>query len=280
MDEDTGMNFAEFVAILSGNTDLLEKAKLNNRIMQLEKEQAAFNKERYRAERKMETDHEEMERCECNRQRMAEDWEYFNTNQANCTVEMDGNTAMTAEEIGRALHMVSKQYRGSDSKCIGHYIGLRLLVHSEYRLDGSFDRNTFFCREQERLEVQMRHVRFVATEFCGCVRVPENEFREPAQVDGATNRAEKASGGRNHRLAASNCAALGQGRRIEAPQTGVQGIAGTDRPFTQRNREPRSGTTGRNRNRHRSCSLSKNSYLTTTPFCCETRWGFLFLQDE
>jgi len=37
MDEENGMNFAEFVAILSGNTDLLKKAKLDNRIMQLEK---------------------------------------------------------------------------------------------------------------------------------------------------------------------------------------------------------------------------------------------------
>ena len=31
MDEDSGMNFAEFVAILSGNTDLLNKAKLDNK---------------------------------------------------------------------------------------------------------------------------------------------------------------------------------------------------------------------------------------------------------
>lgn len=53
MDEENGMNFAEFVAILSGNTDLLKKAKLDNRIMQLEKEQAIFKKERGRAERKM-----------------------------------------------------------------------------------------------------------------------------------------------------------------------------------------------------------------------------------
>lgn len=28
MDENSGMNFSEYVAILSGNTDLLEKAKL------------------------------------------------------------------------------------------------------------------------------------------------------------------------------------------------------------------------------------------------------------
>lgn len=44
IDEDNGMNFAEFVAILSGNTDLLNKAKLDNRIMQLEKEQAISRK--------------------------------------------------------------------------------------------------------------------------------------------------------------------------------------------------------------------------------------------
>ena len=60
MDENTGMNFAEFVAVLSGNMDLLNKAKLDNRIMQLEKEQAIFNKERYRAERKIAKTEQEM----------------------------------------------------------------------------------------------------------------------------------------------------------------------------------------------------------------------------
>jgi hypothetical protein len=32
MDEKSGMNFSEYVAILSGNTDLLDKAKLKNRL--------------------------------------------------------------------------------------------------------------------------------------------------------------------------------------------------------------------------------------------------------
>ena len=32
MDEQNGMNFSEYMAILSGNTDLLEKAKLEKRI--------------------------------------------------------------------------------------------------------------------------------------------------------------------------------------------------------------------------------------------------------
>ena len=60
MDENNGMNFAEFVAILSGNTDLLEKAKLDNKIMRLEKEQGIFKKERIRAEHKIADNRQEI----------------------------------------------------------------------------------------------------------------------------------------------------------------------------------------------------------------------------
>ena len=44
MDEQNGMNFSEYMAILSGNTDLLEKAKLEKRIAALESERKAHNK--------------------------------------------------------------------------------------------------------------------------------------------------------------------------------------------------------------------------------------------
>lgn len=77
MDENTGMNFAEFVAVLSGNMDLLNKAKLDNRIMQLEKEQAIFNKERYRAERKIAKTEQDIEEAMLTKQRMSEDWAYY-----------------------------------------------------------------------------------------------------------------------------------------------------------------------------------------------------------
>lgn len=151
MDEDIGMNFAEFVAILSGNTDLLEKAKLDNKIMQLEKEQAAFNKERYRAERKVEGDRQEIGTCKHNIGRMTEDWKYFNTHKGNYVIEINGNSQLTAEETGRALHTLSRKHRG-DFTPIGCYNGLRLLVRSEYRLDGSFDRNTFFVEGKSGLK--------------------------------------------------------------------------------------------------------------------------------
>ena len=44
MDEKNGMNFSEYMAILSGNTDLLDKAKLEKRIAALESERKSFNK--------------------------------------------------------------------------------------------------------------------------------------------------------------------------------------------------------------------------------------------
>ena len=46
MDEDSGMNFSEYVAVLSGNTDLLEKARLDKKITTLESERKNFLRER------------------------------------------------------------------------------------------------------------------------------------------------------------------------------------------------------------------------------------------
>ncbi|MDR3338991.1 MAG: N-6 DNA methylase, partial [Candidatus Symbiothrix sp.] len=42
-DEKSGMNFSEYVAILSGNTDLLDKARLEKKVAALESERKSFN---------------------------------------------------------------------------------------------------------------------------------------------------------------------------------------------------------------------------------------------
>ena len=53
MDEKTGMNFAEFMAVLSGNTDLLERAKLEKKIAGLESERKNFLRARAEQEAKI-----------------------------------------------------------------------------------------------------------------------------------------------------------------------------------------------------------------------------------
>ncbi len=144
MDEDSGMNFAEFVAILSGNNDLLNKTKLDNKIMQLEKEQAIFKKERIRAERKIAACQEEVEKAKRTEADFKRDLEYINSyNGAKATLLLNLPQAST-EEVGRELHHIAKTYRNGAYGTVGTYAGLNLLVHSEYNMDGTFDRNTFF----------------------------------------------------------------------------------------------------------------------------------------
>lgn len=143
MDEDNGMNFAEFVALLSGNTDLLEKTKLDNKIMQLEKEQAIFKKDRIRAERKIAADREDMTKAESAAARMTQDWEYITSYTGDRTTRLLNLAQATAEETGRELHRISKTYRNGAIGTIGTYAGLNLSVYSEYDMGGTFYRNTF-----------------------------------------------------------------------------------------------------------------------------------------
>ena len=144
MDEDSGMNFAEFVAILSGNTDLLNKAKLDNKIMQLEKEQAIFKKERIRAERKIAANTEAVGKAERIVAQVEQDMEYIASYSGNRETLLLNLQQATREETGRELHRIAKTYRGEAYRTIGSYMGLNLLVRSEYTLSGSFDRNAFF----------------------------------------------------------------------------------------------------------------------------------------
>ena len=143
MDEDNGMNFAEFVALLSGNTDLLEKTKLDNKIMQLEKEQAIFKKDRIRAERKIAANREDMTKAESAAARMTQDWEYITSYTGDRTTRLLNLAQATAEETGRELHRISKTYRNGAIGTIGTYAGLNLSVYSEYDMGCTFYRNTF-----------------------------------------------------------------------------------------------------------------------------------------
>ena len=146
MDEDNGMNFAEFVAILSGNTDLLNKAKLDNKIMQLEKEYSIFKKERSRAERKIVTNTQEIEKAKSFISCMEIDYNYFKDYKGERIVSLNTIGESAGEDLGRELHRISRTNRSKDRTIIGSYIGLNLSVRSEYSIAGTFDRNLFFVQ--------------------------------------------------------------------------------------------------------------------------------------
>ena len=175
MDEDNGMNFAEFVAILSGNTDLLNKAKLDNKIMQLEKEQAIFKKEHIRAERKIASNREEIEKARRTKAGFIKDWEYFNSYEGTKVTQLLNLPQATAEETGRELHRIAKTYRSGAYGTIGSFAGLNLLVRSEYSINGTFDRNTFFVEGASGLKYR-----------CGLTGALPLGFVESAQYPQAT----------------------------------------------------------------------------------------------
>ena len=175
MDEDNGMNFAEFVAILSGNTDLLNKAKLDNKIMQLEKEQTIFKKERIRAERKITAGQEDMAKTQRTKAGFIKDWEYFNSYEGTKVTQLLNLPQATAEETGRELHRIAKTYRSGAYGTIGTFTGLNLLVRSEYSINGTFDRNTFFVEGTSGLKYR-----------CGLTGALPLGFVESAQYPQAT----------------------------------------------------------------------------------------------
>lgn len=63
-DETSGMNFSEYCAILSGNTDLLDKAKIDRSIAALESEKHIFLKDKSKARIKLEDSKEELAKAE------------------------------------------------------------------------------------------------------------------------------------------------------------------------------------------------------------------------
>ena len=77
MDEKSGMNFSEYMALLSGNTDLLDKAKLEKRIASLEGERKSFNKGKRDSEFKLEAKTGELRNNTAVIEAMTEDWNRF-----------------------------------------------------------------------------------------------------------------------------------------------------------------------------------------------------------
>lgn len=73
--EDSGMNFAEWMAVVSGNTDLLQKAKLEGRIAALESEQTIVMRTRHEAQSQLQRYTAEIGRRDAMLERLKRDWD-------------------------------------------------------------------------------------------------------------------------------------------------------------------------------------------------------------
>ena len=139
MDEKSGMNFSEYMAILSGNTDLLEKAKLEKRIASLEGERKSFNKGRRESEFKLESKTSELRNNQAVIAAMTEDWEKFTAtaktdkegNRQNA-LRIEGVDSTDEKVLGKRLQEIAKNaVTGGIYQPVGELYGFPVKVVSE-----------------------------------------------------------------------------------------------------------------------------------------------------
>ena len=139
MDEKSGMNFSEYMAILSGNTDLLDKAKLEKKIAALEGERKSFNKGRNESLWKLENRQEELERNNGVIAKLQEDFDKHKSQrkldgEGNLLnpIRLDGFKPTDEESIGKQLQKIAKeQNTKGEYRRVGEIHGFPILMCSE-----------------------------------------------------------------------------------------------------------------------------------------------------
>ena len=173
MDEKSGMNFSEYMAILSGNTDLLDKAKLEKRIASLEGERKSFNKGKRESELKLGGKSGELRNNQATIAAMTEDWEKFTAvartdregNRLNL-LRIDGLDSTDEKTIGKRLQEIARNATtGGQYKRVGELYGFPIEVVSERTLkDGlEFCDNRFVVAGNYRYSYNNGHLAMADT---------------------------------------------------------------------------------------------------------------------
>ena len=189
MDEKSGMNFSEYMAILSGNTDLLDKAKLEKKIAALESERKSFAKARAEAEGKLNGLQTEIANNKVIIEKMTED---YNTLLSRAETDKDGNkinritldglTATDEKSIGTRLQEIAKNATtGGLYARVGELYGFPIYVISEPTLkDGvSATQNRFVVEGHYKYrynngQVAMADTKAAAMNFLNALeRIPQ-----------------------------------------------------------------------------------------------------------
>ena len=168
MDEKSGMNFSEYMAILSGNTDLLDKAKLEKKIASLEGERKSFNKGKRDSETKLQSKTAELGNNKASLKGMTEDYGKFmgkakkdkDGNIFNL-ITLDGVESTNLEVIGKHLQMLAeKETTGGQYKRIGEIYGFPVKIVSETSFENGlpFVDNRFFVEGNYKYQYNYGHI--------------------------------------------------------------------------------------------------------------------------
>ena len=168
MDEKSGMNFSEYMAILSGNTDLLDKAKQEKKIASLEGERKSFNKGKRDSETKLQSKTAELGNNKASLKGMTEDYGKFigkarkdkDGNILNL-ITLDGVESTNLEVIGKHLQMLAeKETTGGQYKRIGEIYGFPVKIVSKTSFENGlpFVDNRFFVEGNYKYQYNYGHI--------------------------------------------------------------------------------------------------------------------------
>ena len=166
IDEKSGMNFSEYIAILSGDTTLLEKSKMEKKIAVLESLRNAHHKEVFRSRFKLENLQEEkgktlqtLEKLSIDEKQYKSQLQYDKDGIKINPVRLEGLNSADAETIGNhliRLYTVWKPGIGEDdNKKIGELYGFGLFIRRQketYEDKGIFEykySNVFYAESKK-----------------------------------------------------------------------------------------------------------------------------------
>ena len=168
MDEKSGMNFSEYMAILSGNTDLLDKAKLEKKIASLEGERKSFNRGKRDSDLKLKSKSEELDGNRTILKGMTADYDKF---MSQAKKDKDGNIlnlitlngleSNNLEVIGKHLQRMAKTARtDGEYNEIGAIYGFPIKVVSETSLESGlpFVDNRFVVEGHYKYQYNYGHI--------------------------------------------------------------------------------------------------------------------------
>ncbi|MBN8718712.1 MAG: hypothetical protein J0H85_04650 [Sediminibacterium magnilacihabitans] len=166
IDEKSGMNFSEYIAILSGDTTLLEKSKMEKKVAVLESLRNAHHKEVFRSRFKLENLQEEKEKTVQTLDKLAIDDKQFkgvltfnNEGIKNNPIQIDSLNAADAESIGNRLIRLYASWKPDigedDHKRVGSLYGFDLYIRRQketYEDKGMFEykySNVFYAESKQ-----------------------------------------------------------------------------------------------------------------------------------
>jgi N12 class adenine-specific DNA methylase len=170
MDEQSGMNFSEYVAVLSGDTTLLEKSKLEKKIAVLESLKSVHFKETAKSRYRLESMQADEEKTKSALQKLEKDEKSY---KSRLTFEPDGTKAnpvawhhgnKDAEQAGKDLIQLYQNWKpapnGPAEELIGNLYGFQLYIRQErqaYEFKGMFEYNHFNTLNAASSETGLRY---------------------------------------------------------------------------------------------------------------------------